>query len=287
MLKDLPPVSAKLQHATISWRAPTANCTISNMFLADGKQEKVRFKLMALSPRDDSDEKQSECPDQWECQWQGAGTNYSLIGRRYQTFRILYVMNDVLQSPSSAVYCPKYAAEWSVHYKSSKIDITAHNTRASVRSDAGTVRAKEPILRGMKVRLEFYVMLKAQSSDYAHGMVGVISSEFQQYQNARVPRRDSDLASYCYGMTLRNTRDHYFGGRKQFDWSPPRFETSQQTKIEVIFDFSSAERCVLEFRMQQKQVGRMELPVLGHGVDWYPIICLSRPNEQCDIRCID
>ena len=193
-----------------------------------------------------------------------------------------------------ALFCMIYH-EWSPECKGDKIILSENNTKATIQSGNQSIRAKNPILKGMYVKLNFICGGGRKTLE----IIGVISSEFDEKNGFnKIPYFSGDILQYCYGADCfydsSCSNKHYFDGEyKDLGWTLGLQTTKKSQTICMIIDYKTYDTCCLSYYIDGQFKGpkdakySMKLPELKNDHVWYPITSFYNRGRWCKIECVD
>eukprot|EP01084_Bolivina_argentea_P003179 5936_1 len=211
----------------IHWKSPVLHDDIIKCFKTcldnDNKEEPqlvIGYNILYRKINDEKDEKHEH---EWNVFDVGKVNSYDMTKFTPCEAAIQYNINNMIKAPMSIPVILMYIAKWSSQYKGDRITLSENDTIALMaKSNEQTVRAVQPIQKGMIVKLQY----KFNNTGLYYEIVGVASSEFVDYYNANsdilTPYRNKDFAKYCYGASFyvdgSDRTHHYYGGYKDLGW---------------------------------------------------------------------
>ena len=283
----------------MKWKTPTIPHNIKSLFIDDDNKDNdqisigYRILYQATSQNPGQEEKKD---DEWnEVELAVHGNSYDMSGYAPCQAKVQYVINNILCSALSStvwVEC-KYIAEWSSECIGNKIKLTENGTKAMTGGKSESVRAKNPISKGMYVKLNYVCGGGGKGCE----IIGVISSEYNDRFD-REPRGNGIIRKYCYGADCFYdsgcSNKHYYDGEyKDLGWSLGKKTNEKSITIQMIIDYKTYDTCCLSFYIDGQFKGpkdakySMKLPKLKDDHVWYPITSFRYNHLWCKIVCVD
>ena len=185
----------------VSWAAPKLEAA-NTMLKDDNNEEKgntIDYRILYRSIDANGDEEKKGDNNEWnQTKNLGNVTKYDVSGivssSKFE-IKIQYTLNNVLQSKPSESFNIVFA-KWSTQHKGNTIQLSANDTHAILTGDNQSVRATNPITKGMMVRLRFTFHAP---KNVGRDMFGLISSEYSGHYNKNA-MLNYQMAKYFYGL---------------------------------------------------------------------------------------